>query len=61
MVIAEDPGAGLRQVDFDRVGPAIGTRLPPVALPDQSGSVVDLEEFRAGRPAMLVVYRSAGW
>ena len=48
-------------VDFDRVGPRIGTRLSEVVLPNQNGDVVDLHETRSGRPALLVVFRSAGW
>jgi peroxiredoxin len=48
-------------LDFDQIGPAVGSRFPDVRLPDQTGRVLDLHEARAGRPALVVVYRSAGW
>ncbi|HUY23954.1 MAG TPA: hypothetical protein VNI34_02560 [Candidatus Nitrosotalea sp.] len=43
------------------VGPSVGTRFPPLALPDQTGQVVDLHAARSGRPAVVVVIRSADW
>lgn len=58
---AVDPGAGLSQVDFDRVGPAVGERFPDVMLPDQHGVEVDLHPYRGNRRAQFVVYRSADW
>jgi peroxiredoxin len=48
-------------VDVGRVGPPVGSRLPDVGLPDQSGHLVDLHAYRAGRPALVVLYRSAKW
>ena len=48
-------------VDFSRVGPQVGERFPDVELPDQSGKLVDLHAARAGRPALIVFYRSARW
>ena len=42
-------------------GPEIGQRFPEVRLADQSGAVVDLHAARAGRPALVVFYRSARW
>jgi hypothetical protein len=32
-----------------------------VRLSDQTGALVDLHERRAGRPALVVFYRSAEW
>lgn len=51
----------LPQVDFQTIGPAVGTRFPDVSLPDQHGELVDLHRYRAGRPALFVVHRSAEW
>jgi len=47
--------------DFNAIGPKEGLRFPDVRLPDQSGGLVDLHEQRAGRPALVVFYRSAEW
>jgi hypothetical protein len=48
-------------IDFETVGPAVGTRFPDVRLPDQNGRMVDLHAARAGRRALIVFYRSADW
>jgi peroxiredoxin len=53
--------SGLPFVDFDRIGPAVGTPFPDVRLPDQHGREVDLHAARGGRPALVVVFRSAAW
>ena len=48
-------------LDFDQIGPTLGSRFPDVRLPDQTGRVVDLHAVRGGRRALVVVYRSARW
>ena len=48
-------------LDFDRIGPVVGSHFPDVRLPDQTGRVVDLHVERRGRRALVVVYRSARW
>ncbi|MGI8925927.1 MAG: hypothetical protein ACR2HN_04680 [Tepidiformaceae bacterium] len=48
-------------IDFAAIGPRLGQPFPDVRLPDQSGASVDLHEYRAGRPALVVFYRSARW
>jgi hypothetical protein len=48
-------------LDFERIGPRVGTRFPDVRLPDQSGHVVDVHAAHLGRRALIVVYRSARW
>ncbi len=48
-------------LDFDRIGPEVGTRFPDVVLPDQHRRTVDLHAARAGRRALVVFYRSADW
>ena len=48
-------------VDFGRIGPKVGARLPDVRLPDQTGRVVDLHAVRGDRRALVVIYRSARW
>ena len=47
--------------DFATIGPKEGQLFPDVCLPDQTGAQVDLHRRRAGRPALVVVYRSAEW
>jgi peroxiredoxin len=47
--------------NYADIGPAIGTRFPDVRLPDQAGRLIDLHQARAGRPAVVVFYRSARW
>jgi hypothetical protein len=61
MTTTSDPGSGLESIDFERVGPMVGSRFPDVALPDQSGELLDLHTYRANRPAMVVFHRSADW
>ncbi|MBK5267617.1 MAG: redoxin domain-containing protein [Acidimicrobiia bacterium] len=56
-----DPGSGLPEVDFSVVGPRIGERFPDLELPNQSGEMIDLHEYRAGRSAMINFHRSADW
>jgi len=51
----------LPAIDFTRVGPPIGAHFPDVQLPDQRGREVDLHAERRGRPALVVVFRSAAW
>ncbi len=51
----------LPALDFNRIGPLVGSRFPDIRLPDQSGRVVDLHAARAGRRALVVIYRSARW
>ena len=43
------------------IGPPTGRRFPDVVLPDQHGHVVDLHAARAGRPAFVLMLRSAVW
>jgi peroxiredoxin len=42
-------------------GPTLGSCLPEIRLPDQTGQPLDLTAARAGRPAIIVVFRSAQW
>ena len=48
-------------LDFDRIGPAVGSLFPDIALPMQDGQTVDLHETRAGRRALVLFHRSAAW
>lgn len=61
MTLPGDPAVGLPEVDFTTVGPQVGERFPDVVLPAQHDRLVDLHEYRAGRPALVVVHRSADW
>ncbi len=58
MSIARPP---LPELDFSRIGPAVGERFPDVVLPDQRGRVVDLHAARGGRRALVVFHRSVSW
>jgi peroxiredoxin len=48
-------------IDFTHIGPAVGERFPGVSLPDQHGKTIDLHQTRAGRRALVLFHRSAGW
>ena len=48
-------------LDFARIGPQLGSRFPDLRLPEQTGRLIDLHAERAGRRALVVVYRSARW
>ena len=47
--------------DFSTIGPPVGQRFPDVVLPDQHGSLVDLQAVRGNRRALILFYRSARW
>ncbi len=57
------PGVGPRSDPKGEhpTGPEIGERLPPIVAPDQHGRMVDVDQARAGGPAVVVFYRSAVW
>lgn len=61
MTLPGDPAAGLPELDFSTIGPAVGTRFPDVELPDQTGRMVNLREHQAGRKGLVVFHRSAHW
>lgn len=61
MTQASTPPPRLPQLDFERIGPRVGTRFPDVRLPNQHGQLVDLHAERAGRRALVLFYRSAAW
>jgi hypothetical protein len=48
-------------LDFASIGPRVDSTFPDLRLPDQSGRTIDLHAQRAGRRALIVVYRSARW
>ena len=47
--------------DGHPTGPEVGETLPGFTLPDAFGTATTLHEDRAGRPAVVVFYRSAVW
>ena len=55
------PQLRLPLLDFDRIGPAVGTRFPDVVLPDQRGRTVNLHTLRDDRRALVIFHRSASW
>jgi len=59
--VRETYASVMADLDYLERGPAVGTRFPDVRLPDQQGDVVDLHVRRAGRRALVVLYRSAVW
>jgi hypothetical protein len=42
-------------------GPEIGERLPEIALPDQTGAMVNLEQARGNKRALVLFHRSVRW
>ncbi|MEL7158661.1 MAG: hypothetical protein AAFN30_18980 [Actinomycetota bacterium] len=57
------PGKGPRRdpVGGFPTGPAVGAALPPIVAPDAHGRTVDVQSRSAGRPAVVVFFRSAVW
>lgn len=53
--------ARLSRPEGHACGPAIGELVPDFELPDAFGNHVRLSEVRAGRPAVVLFYRSAVW
>ena len=51
----------LPKIDFQTVGPTVGSGFPNLILPNQYGEVVDLHGERRGRRALVIFYRSADW
>ncbi len=57
------PGNGPRSDplgDFP-TGPAVGAALPDIVVKRNDGSALDVHEHRAGKPAIVVFFRSAVW
>lgn len=42
-------------------GPAIGTHIPALSAPDQTGSLRTFESLRGRKGLVLVFFRSADW
>ena len=57
------PGVGPRNdpAGWFPTGPEIGEVLPEIIAPSHAGEVVDVHRDRAGKPAVVVFYRSAVW
>lgn len=51
----------MNETDYTRIGPQTGEVFPDFQLPDSAGAPVRLHEWRAGRRALVVFYRSAAW
>ncbi len=47
--------------NYSQIGPAVGEVFPDFELPDADGHPVRLHEWRSGRRALIVFYRSAAW
>ena len=42
-------------------GPEVGGRLPDITLPDQTGTLVNIDEARGEGRALVVFHRSLRW
>ncbi|MBJ7600810.1 hypothetical protein [Candidatus Nephthysia bennettiae] len=51
----------VNSTDMAQIGPAVGVPFPDFQLPDAGGETISLHAWRAGRPALVVFYRSAKW
>lgn len=49
------------QSDVLPARPTMGSCFPDFTLPDQHGHPVSFAATRAGRAALVIVYRSADW
>lgn len=54
---------GAREADVvdHPTGPEIGERLPEITLPDQTGTLVNIEAARGDGRALVVFHRSLRW
>lgn len=62
-VTSTETPPGLRfpeSADFP-TGPDVGERLPEIELADQSGTMVNLEQARGDRRALVMFHRSVRW
>ena len=48
-------------IDYAQVGPAVGELFPDFELPDVDGHQIRFHNWRNGRRALVVFYRSANW
>jgi hypothetical protein len=48
-------------VDVNRLGPQVGTAVPPFSLQDQTGRLQTLQSVMGAKGAILVFFRSADW
>ena len=57
------PGTGGRRDPKGEfpTGPAVGEPLPDIVASDDRGATIDVHRDRAGRPAVVLFYRSAVW
>ncbi len=58
---AEGWGSVVTEADYRERGPKIGEMFPNVRLPDQRGELVDLNQRRGHRRAIVAFNRSAVW
>jgi len=51
----------MTDADYQAIGPAEGALFPDFELPNADGQRVRLHEWRAGRRALMIFFRSAAW
>jgi peroxiredoxin len=51
----------MMDIDYQQVGPAKGDVFPDFSLPNADGEAVHLHDWRAGRRALMIFFRSASW
>ena len=56
---AQEPSRDV--IDLSKLGPQVGETVPDFSLPDQTGTLRDLQSIMGSRGAMLVFIRSADW
>jgi peroxiredoxin len=54
-------GSSVTEADYTKIGPAVGELFPDFELPDAEGHQVWLHQWRRGRRALVVFFRSAAW
>ena len=60
-VVAGSPGWAQTAVDTTKIGPQIGSSVPPFSGTDQFGRTQDLATLSGPKGLMLVFNRSADW
>lgn len=49
------------KIDFSKLGPQVGERVPDFSLKDQNGRTQTLQSIMTPKGAVLVFHRSADW
>ncbi len=50
-----------KKVDFEKMGPAVGAKMPDFSAEDEDGQVRNLKSLLGPKGALVLIFRSADW